>query len=79
MPLVESSLLTLAQGAANSRQPLVESGSNQVRRSCQASPRCLNLSPRRRAKPSKPNAVNAIGMSKMSVKFRKQTHGCYHP
>jgi hypothetical protein len=29
--------------------------------------------------PNVPNAVNTIGINKMFIKFREQTHGRYHP
>ncbi len=40
-------------------------------------PRGLNPRPGRRANPSKPNAVNAIGMNNMSKIVRIQIHGVY--
>ncbi len=74
MPLAKSTLLTPAQLAANSRQPLVKSSIESGPEKLPDLPMGLNPSPRRRSKPNKPNAVKAIVINKMIIKFIKQTH-----
>ncbi len=78
MPLAKPTLLTPAQLAANSRQPLVKSSVESGPEKLPDLPMGLNPSPRRLAKPSKPNTINALGINRMSMKFLKQTDDIIH-